>query len=159
MAVGVAHVTADLSAAVDRQREEVGAAFAPGVVGAVDVGDANVEEAGDAVGVLWRLECDGRLVVCRAAANVDDDPAVGERDDRRLPLEQNLSSENVGVEAARALDVRADDEVREGDALARLREVGHRYRSTNARSSTVPPMRATGMREANAIASSRLGAS
>jgi hypothetical protein len=126
MAVRVAHVAADLSAAVDRRRQEVGAAFAPGAVRAVDVGDANVEEAVDAVWVLWRLECDGRLVVCRAAADVDDDPAVGERNDRRFPVEQYLAAEDAGVEAARALDVRADDEVREGDALAGPREVGHR---------------------------------
>jgi hypothetical protein len=65
-------------------------------------------------------------VVCRAAADVDDDPAVGECNDRRFPVEQYLAAEDVGVEAARALDVRADDEVREGDALAGLREVGHR---------------------------------
>jgi hypothetical protein len=42
------------------------------------------------------------------------------------PFEQNLAAEDVGVEAARARDVRADDEVREGDALAGPREVRHR---------------------------------
>jgi hypothetical protein len=92
----------------------------------VDVCDANVEEAAEAVWVLWRLECDGWLVVCWAATDVDDDPAVGKCDDRRFPVEQYLAAEDVGVEAARALDARADDEVREGDAFAGLREVGHR---------------------------------
>jgi hypothetical protein len=43
---------------------------------------------------------------------VDDDPAVRERDDRRLPGENDLATEDVALEVAGAFDVLGDDEVR-----------------------------------------------
>jgi hypothetical protein len=91
----------------------------------VDVGDADVEEAADPVGVAGRLERHRRLVVGWPSAGVDDDPAVGERDDRRLAVFQYLPAEHAGVEAARPVDVGGDDEVREGDSLRGCRERGH----------------------------------
>jgi hypothetical protein len=92
----------------------------------VDVGDANVEEAAHPVRVGGRFQGDRRLVVCGATADVDDDPAVRERDDRRLSLHDGLAAEHVGIEAARALDVVGDDEVRERDSLLRCWELRHR---------------------------------
>src|SRR5262249_43976616 len=83
VAVGVAEVAAGFLSAVDWRCEEVGASFAPGLVDGLDVGDADVEEAADVIGIAGRLECDAWLVVGGAAADVDDDPAVRERDDRR----------------------------------------------------------------------------
>jgi hypothetical protein len=59
-------------------------------------------------------------------ADVDDDPAVGERDDRRLAIERHLAVEHVGVEAPRPADVGADDEVRDQDSLPGRRELGYR---------------------------------
>jgi hypothetical protein len=59
-------------------------------------------------------------------ADVDDDPAVGERDDRRLAIERHLAVEHVGVEAPRPADVGADDEVRDEDSLPGRRELGYR---------------------------------
>jgi hypothetical protein len=76
----------------------------------LDVGDADVQEAAHAIRILWRLENDARLVVCGSAADVDDDPAVRERDDRRLAGENDLAAENVAVKAAGAFDVLGDDE-------------------------------------------------
>jgi len=88
----------------------------------LDVGDADVQEAAHAIRILWRLENDTRLVVCGSAADVDDDPAVRERDDRRLPGENDLAAEDVAVEAAGAFDVLGDDEVRERDSVAQRRK-------------------------------------
>ncbi len=57
-------------------------------------------------------------MVCRSAADVDDDPAVRERDDRRLAGEDDLAAEDVAVEAGGAFDVLGVDEV--GDAFPSL---------------------------------------
>jgi hypothetical protein len=86
----------------------------------------DVEEAADVVGVAWRLERHRRLVIGGWPADVDDDPAVRERDDRRLPLPQHVAAEHAGVEASAPADVGGDDEVREHDSLRRRRELGHR---------------------------------
>src|SRR5690242_10613100 len=61
--VGVANVAAELASSIDRRREELRPAGAPLVVDGLDVRDAYVEEAADVVGISWRLERDGRLVV------------------------------------------------------------------------------------------------
>ena len=42
-----------------------------------DVFDPDIEDAADPVGIAWRLPGDRRLVVGRASADIDDDPAVG----------------------------------------------------------------------------------
>jgi hypothetical protein len=51
VAVGVAQVAAQFGAPVGRGRKEPGAAAPPLLVDGVDVGDADVEEAADPVGV------------------------------------------------------------------------------------------------------------
>ena len=84
MAVRIADVAADLTLVLLRGRQELGPTRAPLGVDRVDVGDPDIEEAADPVGVGWRLERDGRLVIGGAATDVDDDPAVGKRDERRL---------------------------------------------------------------------------
>src|SRR5438034_2494038 len=75
--VRVADVAADLGLALYRRRQELGAAGAPLRVDRIDVGHADVQEAAGPSRVGRRLERDGRLVVGRPAADVDDDPAVG----------------------------------------------------------------------------------
>jgi transcriptional regulator GlxA family with amidase domain len=68
----------------------------------------------------------GRLVLGGSAADVDDHPAIRERDDRRLALENGLTAEHVGVEAPRALDVAGHDEVREHNPFLGCGELCHR---------------------------------
>ncbi len=118
VAFRVAEVAAGFLPAVDWRCEELGASLAPGLVGRLDVCDADVQEAADAIGIAGRLEGDAWLVVCGSAADVDDDPAVRERDDRRLAGENDLAAEDVAVEAGGAFDVLGDDEVRERDSVA-----------------------------------------
>src|SRR5262249_18891146 len=125
VAVGVAEVAADFWPAVDWRREEVGASLAPGLVDGLDVGDSDVQEAAHTIGILWWLENDVRLVLCRSAADVDDDPAVRERDDRRLAGEDDLAAKDVAVEMSGAFDVPSDDEVCERDSFAQRGETWH----------------------------------
>src|ERR687892_745158 len=70
--VGIAYVATDLGSAVLRRRQEFGPASAPVSVDRLDV-------------------CD---------ADVDDHPAVRERDNRRLALEDGLAAEHLGIETA-----------------------------------------------------------
>jgi hypothetical protein len=123
VAFRIAEVAAGFRPAVDWRREELGASLAPRLVGRLDVCDADVEEAADAIGIAGRLEGDGWLVVCGSAADVDDDPAVRERDDRRLAGENDLAAEDVAVEVGGAFDVLGDDEVRERDSVVQRRKL------------------------------------
>src|SRR5437899_186363 len=99
MTIRITQVAADLRRALFRRRQELGAASAPFVVDSVDIGDADVQKAAGAIRVRGRLEGNGRLVIRRVPADVDDDPAVRERDERRLAGTYRLAAEYVGVEA------------------------------------------------------------
>jgi len=74
--------------------------------------------------IAGRLESDAWLVVSRSATDVDD-PAVRERDDRRLAGEDDLAAEDIAVEAAGALDILRDDEVRERNSVGQRRKACH----------------------------------
>ena len=76
--IRVADVATDLVLVLLRRRQELSTTGAPFGVHGLDVLDPDVEEAADPVGVAWRLQGDRGLVVGRASAPVDDDPAVGE---------------------------------------------------------------------------------
>src|SRR5918996_3889717 len=98
--VGIADVATDLGSAVLRRRQELSPASAPVGVHRLYVCDADVEEAARPVRVRRCLERDGRLVLGGSAADVDDHPAVRERDNRRLALEDGLAAEHLGIETA-----------------------------------------------------------
>src|SRR5690348_16428494 len=115
VAVRVADVAADLTAAVDRRGQKLGPAPAPRFVYGVDVGDPDIEKGADPVKIGRRLERYRWFVVRRSAADVDDDPPVRQGDDRGLALEHGFASEDLGVETPRALDVARDDEVGQHD--------------------------------------------
>src|SRR6266545_674157 len=123
MAVGVAHVAADLSAVVLGLGEELRPPRAPRLIGGLDVGDTDVQEGAGAVEVARRLEDDLWLVVGRPAADVDDHPAVGQLDDRGLAVQHHLAAEHADIEVPRACDVRGDDEVGEDESLLWSRKV------------------------------------
>jgi hypothetical protein len=80
VAIGVAHVAADLGLVLFRWREELTASRAPLAVHSLDVRDPDVEEAAGPVRIARCLERDAWLVVGGAATDVDDDPAIGEGD-------------------------------------------------------------------------------
>src|SRR5262249_48110362 len=108
--VGIADVAADLVLVLFRRRQELSPPGTPFGVHRRDILDPDVEEAADPVGIAWRLQGDRRLVVGRASADIDDDPAVGERDIGHVPGEGHPAAEYLGVEAPRTLDIVRDDE-------------------------------------------------
>jgi hypothetical protein len=63
------------------------------------VGYPDVEEAAHPIRP-GRLQDDGWLVIGRPAAEVDDDPGVGELDVGRLTPADGLAAQHLGVEAA-----------------------------------------------------------
>ena len=75
--VGIADVAALLVLVLFRRRQELSTPGAPFGVHGVDVFDPDIKKAADPVGIMRRLEDDRRLVVGRAPAAIDDDPAVG----------------------------------------------------------------------------------
>ena len=85
MTVGIADVAADLVLVLLWWRQELSAPGTPFGVHGLDVFDPNIEETADPVELAWRLQGDRRLVVGRASPDIDDDPAVGERDIGSVP--------------------------------------------------------------------------
>ena len=77
MTVGIADVAADLVLVLFRRRQELSTPGAPFGVHGVDVFDPDIKEAADPVGIARRFQDDRGLVVGRASAAIDDDPAVG----------------------------------------------------------------------------------
>src|ERR671923_151504 len=124
--VRIAEIAADLGAAVLRRREELRSAGAPVGIDLLDVRDADVEKAAHPIQVGRRLERDRRLVVSWPATDIDDDPTVRQRYERRLALLYGLAPEHLRVEAARAVNIIGNDEVRQDDALFGCGELGHR---------------------------------
>ena len=125
MTVGIADVATDLVRVLLRRRQEFRTPGAPLGVHGLDVLDPDVEEAADAFGVGWRLQRDRGLVVGRAAAAVDDDPAVGQGDVGRFSRAFQGAAEDVGVETARTLDIVGDDEVGDHDSVCLRSGLGH----------------------------------
>src|ERR1700728_3369727 len=76
MTVGIADVAALLVLVLLGRCQELSTPGAPFGAHAVDVFNPDLEEAADPVGIAWRLQDDRWLVVGRAAAAIDDDPAV-----------------------------------------------------------------------------------
>jgi hypothetical protein len=89
-----------------RWREELGASRAPLRIHSLDVRDPDVEEAAGQIRIARCLECDCRLVVGRAATDVDDDPAVGERHVSRLTRADGLAAEHLS--GSKAYTARTD---------------------------------------------------
>jgi hypothetical protein len=58
-----------------------------------------LKETADPVGIVGRLQGDRRLVVGRASAGIDDDPAVGESNIDRLSGKDHPAAEYFGIEA------------------------------------------------------------
>src|SRR5215469_14397069 len=77
MTVGIADVAALLVLVLFRRRQELSTPGAPFGIHGLNVFDPDIEKAADPVGIAWRLQDDRRLVIGRASADIDDDPAVG----------------------------------------------------------------------------------
>ena len=76
MTIGVADIRADLGGMVFGVGQELGTLRRPLRVRRGDVRDPDVEERAGMAGVGWRRERHGGLIIGRAAADVEDQPAV-----------------------------------------------------------------------------------
>src|ERR1700761_9427649 len=97
MAVRIAQVATDLCASVDRRGQELRSLGAPVFVDRLDVGDTYIQEAARRIGIGGG-ERHGWLVIGRATARVDDDPAVRQLDDRGFAGGHHFAAEDVCVE-------------------------------------------------------------
>src|SRR4051812_45600484 len=124
-AVRVMEVAADLRLMLLGWCQEVRPALPPLVVDSMDVRDPDVEEAAHEVRVARRFEGDSRLVIGRSSADVDDDPAVRERDVRDLvaPLsgDDGCAAQDVRVEVSGSGDILGNDEVSQDHLVVRAR--------------------------------------
>src|SRR6202050_1229828 len=123
--VGIADVAALLVLVLFRRCQELSTTGAPFGVHGVDVFNPDIKETADPVGVAWRLQDDRRLVIGRAAAAIDDDPAVGQRDIDRISRTFHPAAEYFGVEAPGALDIVRNDEVGQHNSIWGRWELGH----------------------------------
>jgi len=123
MSVRVPDVRTDLAPVILRLRKELGALGRPFGVDLLDVRDTDVEESAGTVGVGWRREGHGWLVVCRAAPDVEDQPGVGDLHDDWVALDQNLAVEDLLVELARAILVRNDQKMGDDESVFGCRKV------------------------------------
>jgi len=101
--VRITDIAAGLGSAVLRRRDKFRSPCTPVVIDRLNIRHPNVEEAADAVRVGRSLERDRRLVVGGPATDVANDPAVRERDERRLAL-PNALGPILGAPTASRID-------------------------------------------------------
>ena len=116
--VGVAHVAADLAAVDLGWREELGPAGTPLLVDGLDISHPKVEEGAGLGGVDRWYQDDLGLVIGRSSTDIDDHPAIGQLDDRRLTVQHDLAAKHPGVEVPSAGHVRGHDEMGHHEPLA-----------------------------------------
>src|SRR5262245_62239525 len=128
VAVGVTHVAANLGAAIDRGRHELGPFRSPLLVARLDVRYAQVHEGRDRVVELVVHDRDVRLVGGGGTARVHDHPRVGELDHAWVLLKNYLAAQNLQEALARRGQV-IEVDVR--------RSLGHRCLLAGAASAVV----------------------
>src|SRR5947199_379257 len=77
----VMHIAANLSAVVLWLGQEFGPSAAPLLVAGPDVGDTNIQEAGNLMGVRRGTKRHGGFIVGGAATDVHNQPTIGKLDD------------------------------------------------------------------------------
>src|SRR6266567_378722 len=123
VAVGIPDIRADLASMVLRLGEELGALCRPFLVGLFDVSHANVEKGACAVGVGWRRQSDGGLVVRRTPAHIEYQPCVRDPHDHRVALEENLPVEQRLIELTGPVLIGDNKKMRDDEAVLRRRKV------------------------------------
>src|SRR5262249_18049390 len=117
MAIRVSDVRADLADMVLWLGEKLRASGRPFFVCLLNVRHSDVHEGAGAVRVGRGGQGHGRLVIRRPAADVQDDPGVGDLHDHRIALDEHLAIEDLFVELAGTILVRDDQEVGDDEAL------------------------------------------
>src|SRR6266478_1123559 len=123
VAIRVTDVGADLAAVILWLGEELRALGQPLLVHPGDIRDADVEERARAVGVGRRRQCDRRFVVSWTAANIEDEPRIGDLHDHRVTFHDNLPIEQRSVELPGAVLIGDDKKMRQNETSRRRWEV------------------------------------
>src|SRR5215471_2857878 len=98
MAIRVSDVRADLAAMVLWLGEKLRASGRPFLVRLLNIRHPDVHEGAGAVRVGRGGQGHGRLVIRRPAADVQDDPGVGDLHDHGIALDEHLAVEDLFVE-------------------------------------------------------------
>src|SRR5713101_8676314 len=123
VAIRVSDVGADLPAMVLRLGEKLRAFGRPVFVGLLNIRDPDVEEGAGAVRVGRGGQGHGWLVIRRPAADVQDEPGVGDLHDHWIALDEHLAIEDPLVEVTGTILVRDDQEVGDYEAIFWCRKV------------------------------------
>src|SRR5262249_23524207 len=128
VAIRIANVAARLAVLGLWLRDEFGSPTSPQVVARLNIGDADVHEAVDKIGIGRDAKYHRRFVGRRTAADVDDEPRVRDLDVARRALvvasTQNAASEDLFIKSERSFDVGDGDKKRDGHAVLRRHFIG-----------------------------------
>src|SRR6266516_6842349 len=97
IAVRVTHVAANLSSVVLWLGKEFGPSRSPLLIRGPDVGDTNIQEAGNLIGVHRGMKRHSGFIVGWAATDVHNQPTIGKLDDGGLTTANNGASENAHI--------------------------------------------------------------
>src|SRR5262245_13685896 len=99
--------------------EKIRSPIAPLPVTGPHISDANIHKAAGRVEIFGRSKRDGRLIVGRATADVNDNPAIGKANDGWFATPHNLAAEDPRVKIRRARYVGYCQKMREHNSLTR----------------------------------------
>src|SRR6266852_3177233 len=97
IAVRVTHVAADLSAVVLWFGQKFGPSASPLLIAGTDIGNTNIQEAGNLIGVHRGTKRHGGFIVGWAATDVHNQPTIGNLNDGGFPAANNGASENAHI--------------------------------------------------------------
>jgi hypothetical protein len=108
--------------------DKLGSSLSPEFVAGLNIGNADLHEAADGIGVGGDAERYRWFVGCRTAADVDNEPRVRDLEVTRRALAiasaQNATTEDRFVKSKRSLDIGDGDKVCDGDAVLRRHLIG-----------------------------------
>src|SRR5260370_8798918 len=119
----VEEVGGDVGGVVLWLGEELRALGRPLLVHPGDIRYADVEERARAVGVGRRRQCNRRFVVSWTAANIEDEPRIGDLHDHRVTFYENLCIEQRSIELPGAVLIGDDQKMRQNETILRRWEV------------------------------------
>src|SRR6478735_4701219 len=121
VAVRITNVAAGLTVFGLWLGDELRSPAPPKCIALLNIGDANVHEAAEVIGIGRYAKRDRRLVGCRPAAHVDDEPRVRKLDVSRRSLAvapaQDAAAEDRFVKSKRSPDIGDDEKVCDGNPV------------------------------------------
>ena len=128
VAIGIANIAARLAIFGFGLREELSSSTSPQFVAGLNIGNANIHEAADQIGIGWDTQRYRRFIRCGTAPGIYNEPRVRDLDVTRRAIAiapaQNESSENRFVKSKRSLHVGDSEKVRDGNPILRRHLIG-----------------------------------